>query len=165
MTHAEALDFLRPAVIATSPEVWADLGCGGGTFTRALTGLLPIGSQVIGVDQQKQKFAHFMQADFVKDELDLQVNGLLLANSLHYVEDKVTLLRKLGDLFIGHPKFILIEYDTDRSNRWVPYPIPFQELASIFKSYQIEKVAGRLSAYGGMMYCATLCKTGDRIVF
>ena len=163
MTHEEAVAFIRDAVAADGIQYWADLGCGNGTFTRALVELLPADSHVTAVDRQKQDLrtagADFIRADFEKDQLELSdLDGILIANALHYVAYKDALVRKLEHLFADTPRFIIIEYDTDRSNPWVPYPLSFKNLKSLFGGMgyrNIEKVNERRSTYGsGRMYCA-----------
>jgi hypothetical protein len=47
MTTADAMALVRPAV-ATAGGTWADLGAGGGTFTRALAALLGAGIEKLG---------------------------------------------------------------------------------------------------------------------
>src|SRR5690242_17364294 len=49
MNDADAIEMIRDAV-GVSAGVWADLGAGTGTFTRALTELLGAGSTVYAVD-------------------------------------------------------------------------------------------------------------------
>lgn len=167
MTHEEAVSFIKNAVKGEDLQYWADLGCGSGTFTKALAALLPAGSPITAVDRQNQRLeiegVNFIRADFEKDKLQLEeLDGILIANALHYVTDKHSLIQKLEPMFGDEPCFIIIEYDTERSNPWVPYPISFQKLKSLFQmlGYQsVVKVSERRSAYGsGMMYCAVIRK-------
>jgi trans-aconitate methyltransferase len=164
MSHENAVALIQNAVTANVPQRWADLGCGSGTFTKALHSLLPLGSYITAVDRESQRLdmpgAEFVRANFEKDELGLSgLDGILMANSLHYVKDKAALIRKLEFSFADDPKFVVIEYDNRRANPWVPYPIPFEQLKSIFKGLgytKIRKIAERPSAYSGMIYCALL---------
>jgi SAM-dependent methyltransferase len=52
------------------------------------------------------------------------LDGMLLANALHFVRDQDGVLRPL----VGHlrpgGRFVLVEYDAERGNPWVPHPIP-----------------------------------------
>jgi hypothetical protein len=103
----------------------------------------------------------FVKANFEKDELHLAgLDGILLANAIHYVSDKERLIKKLEKIFAGSPQFVIIEYDTDKANPWVPYPISFAKLQTLFQElgYQhISKLKERPSAYrSGMMYCALI---------
>ena len=41
----------HPSLAEGGAQVWADLGCGGGTFTRALAACLPAGSHIQAVDR------------------------------------------------------------------------------------------------------------------
>jgi len=163
MTHQEAVSFIKDAVKADAIQYWADLGCGSGTFTRALLALLPADSHVTAIDRENQSLnladADFIKANFEKDKLDLSdLDGILIANALHYVADKPALIRKLEPMFANFPRFIIIEYDTDRSNAWVPHPISIKNLKALFNSLgyrNVEKLNERRSAYGsGKMYCA-----------
>ncbi len=167
MSHEEAVSFIIDAVKGGQLQYWAELGCGTGTFTKALAALLPAGSHITAVDRENQSLdvngVDFIRADFVKDALQLEeLDGILIANALHYVVDKRGLIQKLERMFDGDPCFIIIEYDIERSNPWVPYPITFKNLELLFQqlSYQsVVKVNQRPSAYGaGMMFCALIRK-------
>jgi ubiquinone/menaquinone biosynthesis C-methylase UbiE len=167
MTHEEAVAFIKNAVKGDQLQYWADLGCGSGTFTKALAALLPPGSPITAVDREKQRLdiegVDFIRADFQKEELQLEeLDGILMANALHYVSDKAGLITRLERLFGTGPCFIIIEYDTERANRWVPYPIHFEKLKLLFAllGYQsVVKINERPSAYGsGNMYCALIQK-------
>lgn len=166
MTLQQAIVLINPAAPFLQPDkhdlIWVDLGCGSGLFTEALARLLPPGSTVYGVDtapdlrrQTTSNGVHLLplQADFIKDTLDLPgLDGILMANSLHYVKDKPTLLQKLqSSLHPGSP-FLIVEYDTDTPiKNWVPYPLSFLSLTELFTSAgypRIQKLGQRSSAYG-----------------
>ncbi len=51
MDHRDAVNMLRNAPLAIGAQRWADLGCGTGTFTRALADLLPPGSSIAAMDR------------------------------------------------------------------------------------------------------------------
>ncbi|MBE7179566.1 MAG: class I SAM-dependent methyltransferase, partial [Mucilaginibacter polytrichastri] len=51
MDLASAIKFFPPKTgDKISPQVWADLGCGDGLFSRALAGFLAQGSTIYAVD-------------------------------------------------------------------------------------------------------------------
>ncbi|HEY4209254.1 MAG TPA: methyltransferase [Puia sp.] len=167
MTIQEAVDLIAPAASllpAGHPAHWADLGCGAGLFTSALARLLPARSTIYGVDthptlrQQDNPTAIIsIRADFIKDPLDLPLlDGILMANSLHYVKDKPALIQKLRTSMHPGAPFILVEYDTDKPvTTWVPYPISYESLKRLFKDHSIQKIGVRPSAYGrANMYAA-----------
>src|SRR5947208_15714676 len=125
--------------IPTERNVWADLGCGDGLFTNALSTLLPEKSLLYAVDKNKNALRNVsikpgiqlekIIADFVHDEFSFRkVSGILMANSLHYVKDKNSFIEKCFTLFNGDAYFIIVEYDTSKANHWVPYPIDFDSL-------------------------------------
>jgi ubiquinone/menaquinone biosynthesis C-methylase UbiE len=125
-------------------EVWADLGSGDGTFTLALTSLLQPGSIIHAVDRDKVAlnkipFDHKGSkiekhtADFIKQDLDFeQLDGILMANSLHFVKDKSSFIQKAKKYMGKEGCFLLIEYDMNTPNQWVPYPVGFAALKELF---------------------------------
>lgn len=165
MKISEAATMVETAFAGKSePEQWADLGCGSGVFTYALAGLLPAGSLVHAVDRDHQSFDDnkiiaFRQADFITEELNLpKLNGILMANSLHYVSEKDSFLDKLKTYLIPLGELIVIEYDTLHSNPWVPYPIDFANLRSLFHRHgysSVKEISRKKSLYRrGYIYAA-----------
>lgn len=139
---------------------WADLGCGSGLFTEALAHLLPAGSTLHAVDtdirqlrpievEGVQVIPH--EFDFVRQPWPFRnLDGLLMANSLHYVADKRAFLRNIRPYLALEHLLLIVEYDTKAANPWVPYPIPFAELAALLKElgYQeVEKLGEEPSRY------------------
>jgi len=127
------------------PQVWLDLGCGTGLFTLALAANLPAGSKIIAIDKDEKVLRKLpaiidgveietVAADFVYDALDVrEVDGILMANSLHYVKDKETLLKRLHYLMKADGFFLIVEYDRPTSNPWVPYPLTVDDAKALFK--------------------------------
>lgn len=145
MELREAKDLIRNDFLfqQKSPAVWADLGCGSGLFTKALASFLFSGSTVYAVDKhpaiQEQTLNKVriipVQADFVGDEFQIgKPDGVLMANSLHYVKDKLLFLDKLKKNIKENAPFLIVEYDTERPVPvWVPYPVSFNLLMILFK--------------------------------
>ena len=48
-----------------------------------------------------------------------------MANSLHFLRDKDHVLRALKAYLCPGGHFILVGYDTDQGNMWVPHPLSF----------------------------------------
>ncbi len=146
------------------PTTWADLGCGTGIFTQALASIIHPNSQIYAVDQSVQAIQpiksvrlKFLRANFEKDPLSLPpLDGILMANSLHFVSDKRKFLEKLKVGLSDDGSFIIVEYDTNESNPWVPYPIDFISLKKLFLDAgfnNVDKIGQRKSSYGNkMMY-------------
>ncbi|MDF9795968.1 trans-aconitate methyltransferase [Catalinimonas alkaloidigena] len=173
MKISDAINLIRDAEIDHSnPSIWADLGCGSGTFTLALAHLLAEGSTVYAIDKQSQRISKpdhevnivFRQADFERDALNLSpLDGLLMANALHYMEDKEALLSRLLQYIRPGGKLLLVEYDTLRANPWVPYPIDFQHMESLLQLLGMERVVKlgeRRSLYNGSQMYACLAEKG-----
>ena len=154
-------------IIQNKQTTWADLGCGSGLFTRALAGLLYTGSTIFAVDKrissfQKNSFSNQVlvtpiESDFVRDDLNLQnLDGILMANSIHFVRKKKQFIEKLIPLFHSAPVFLMVEYDTDFPNPWVPYPLSFGTLKKLFTELGfsvVKKINEKKSLYhSGKIY-------------
>jgi ubiquinone/menaquinone biosynthesis C-methylase UbiE len=137
--HADHVALIRTAIEAR-PGIWADLGSGTGAFTLALADVLGDRGSIVSLDRDAGALAqqsgrmmaafpeaevHYLQADF-RRALDLpELDGILMANSLHFIGDKTPLLRRLLRHVRPGGSFLLVEYDADRGNPWVPHPISF----------------------------------------
>ena len=128
---------------ANGPQVWADLGSGAGFFTEALANLLPPASTIYAVDKssalpQKRTTPgrvaiQPLRADFVREALPFtELDGILMAKSLHYVKEQLTFLQKARRYLKPDHRFLLVEYDIERANPWVPYPLSFRTVQSLF---------------------------------
>ncbi len=82
--------------------------------------------------QQRATGTRFAQAptsvvhgDFT-EPLDLPpLDGLVMANSLHFVADKAPVLAFVHGYLKPGGRLIVVEYDVDRGNPWVPHPFSF----------------------------------------
>lgn len=147
------------------PQKWADLGCGSGLFSKALLSKLHDESTLCAIDKQPVVFSdpriNFLTMDFEKEELPLPLlDGIMMANSFHYVKSKLRLLQKLKKHLLPDGAFLLVEYDTEIPNRWVPYPISFSSAKSLFAQAgfdSTEKINERQSVYNSSkMYAALI---------
>ena len=141
MDHQDHVDLLRPAGL-TSGASFADLGAGSGAFTLALRELVGLSADIYAVDRDQNRLNLLKQAhrsrfgsvenlypvpgDFTHD-LDLPLlDGVLMANSLHFFKDKEKVLRYVGSYLKPGGTLLLVEYNVDRSNPWVPHPLSFE---------------------------------------
>jgi ubiquinone/menaquinone biosynthesis C-methylase UbiE len=168
----DAIALIRHSSLTQLPAtVWADLGCGTGLFTFALANLLQPGSTIYALDKSNTPLSeypyphritiHQQQTDFEKNEIDfVGLGGILMANSLHYMADKKQLINKLSSHIKDNGIFLIVEYDTMKSNPWVPYPIKFELLQELFYSLgfaSVIKLGEKPSVYGsGNMYAALI---------
>lgn len=136
-------------------QTWADLGAGSGRFTTALSNLLPKGSSIMAIDKKPSNISIPNVKTRTGDFLDLDfenTDGILMANALHYVKDQKDFIDRLSK---KTKRLILVEYDTDRKNQWVPYPISFNKLKSLFPN--AERIGHAPSQYHAEgMYSALL---------
>ena len=159
MEHQDHVNLLRGGVTAPG-GVWADLGAGAGAFTLALADLIGPGGVIYSVDkdqralrQQEQAMrarfpattVHYLAADFTRP-LDLpQLDGVVMANALHFQRDKDATLRLVHGYLRPGGRLLLMEYNADRGNPWVPYPLSYRTW---------EALAGR-SGFTGTRLLAT----------
>ena len=83
--------------------------------------------------------------------------NLLMANSLHFVDNKGAVLNLVRGYLATGGRLLIVEYDTDRGNQWVPYPFSFsswKRLARRAGFTQTELMATHPSHFLGGFYAA-----------
>ena len=148
MDHADHVFLLRGGV-APPGGVWADLGSGAGAFALALADLLGPHGVIYSVDQdtnalrQQQEAmarrfpdltAHYITGDFTRPLALPPLDGIVIANAIHFVAraQQEDVVRRLRGYLRPGGRMIVVEYDVDQGNRWVPYPLSiasWEELA------------------------------------
>jgi ubiquinone/menaquinone biosynthesis C-methylase UbiE len=139
LNHADHVSLIKGGVPAQGGR-WADLGAGEGAFTLALADVLGPDAHIVAIDKDAralQSLAGRVEtrvADFNRP-LDLRdLDGVVMANSLHYARDKQPVLEAVRNMIKPGGRLIIVEYGSDRGNPWVPYPLTYP---------QWEKVAAR----------------------
>ena len=132
----------------------------------ALAQLLAPGSTIHAVDLDRRALARIPDqhggVEIRKIVGDLQtstlrlpaVDGILMANTLHFIQEQRVFLRRLLSLA---DRFLIMEYERTRPNPWGPYPVGFARLRQLFTEEgvdRVEKLATRPSLFGGTMYSA-----------
>jgi ubiquinone/menaquinone biosynthesis C-methylase UbiE len=172
VTPEDAVTLLAPAIDGTG-GTWADLGAGEGTFTRALAELLGPTSRIYAVDRDPDAVAALKQVarttaanvspvmgDFAlpfDPPGSALLDGMLFANSLHYVRDAKTVLARLVAWVKPGGRVVLVEYDRRMPNPWVPHPIPISRVSDLSEAAGLtpaKVVATRPSRYQGTLYVA-----------
>jgi ubiquinone/menaquinone biosynthesis C-methylase UbiE len=145
MDHHDHVNLLKPAKLPPG-GIWADLGAGSGAFTLALRELIGPEGVLYAVDKDRSRLnelersfrlrfgesknLHILTNDFAH-QLDLPgLNGIVMANFLHYFKDKEKVLRQVQTFLKPNGTLLLIEYNVDRGNPWVPYPLSFETFQS-----------------------------------
>jgi ubiquinone/menaquinone biosynthesis C-methylase UbiE len=174
MNHQDHVNLLRKGVAAPAEPggVWADLGSGRGAFTLALAELIGPAGTIYSIDKDRRALrqqesvmgSRFPEvtlitqtADFTKPLSLPPLDGVVMANALHFLRHKEPTLRLIrGCLKLGG-RLLLVEYNTDRGNPWVPHPLSYASWALLAEKSgfaQTELLASRPSRFLGEIYSA-----------
>jgi ubiquinone/menaquinone biosynthesis C-methylase UbiE len=173
MQHADHVALIRGGVEGAGPR-WLELGAGTGAFTLALLDVLGDEAEVIALDRDagalrrleadaSRRFPAAPVRTVVGDfthPLPVEpgsFDGVLMANSLHFVRDKEPVLRAAIDALGPDGRFVLVEYGADRGNPWVPWPISYArwvELAERVGLRETRRIGEVPSRFLGSIYAA-----------
>lgn len=177
MNHEDHVRLLREAVPA-GDGCWADFGAGDGAFTLALAALLGEQGVIHAVDKDgralgrlrrrmEQRFpgvtVRTHHADYTRPLELPPLDGLVMANALHFQQDKGPVVELLGERLRPGGRFVLVEYNTDRGNRWVPHPLSFETWSALAPRHGLTVprcVATRPSSFLGEFYVALSFREG-----
>ena len=146
MNHSDHVDLLRPANLSQG-GTWADFGAGSGAFTLALRELIGFHASIYAVDKDRRSLnalekghraefgssqnIHTVRADFTGALSLPPLDGILMANSLHFFKDKEKVLRHIRSFLKMSGAFLLVEYNVDSGNFWVPHPLSFETFRAL----------------------------------
>jgi ubiquinone/menaquinone biosynthesis C-methylase UbiE len=171
--HRDHVGLIRAGLAGAGPR-WLELGAGEGAFTLALADVLGPGAEIVALDRDAGALRRLadelgvrfpgrtlrtIAGDF-RDPLPAgPFDGVLAANSLHFVDDPVAVLRRVAAVLRpGAPsRLIVVEYDADRGNPWVPHPFSAQRFpvlaaeAGFTETREIGRVPSR---FLGAIYAA-----------
>jgi ubiquinone/menaquinone biosynthesis C-methylase UbiE len=152
--------------------VWADLGSGTGAFTLALAELIGPEGHIYSVDKsrhtlrmQEQRMrgrfpavtVHYLIADYTRRLEVPPLDGIVMANSLHFQKDKDAVLQLVRGYLRPGGRLIVVEYGTEQGNHWVPYPLTYRSweaLAARNGFTGTALLATRPSRFLGQIYSA-----------
>jgi SAM-dependent methyltransferase len=142
--HADHVALLRPGVAGLA-GAWADFGSGAGAFALALAELLGPGGVIYAIDRDAGALRtladrmaaayprvtlHTLAADFTRPlPAPLPpLAGLVMANALHFIPDrhKEKVVRQIKAHLQPGGSWLLVEYNVDNGNLWVPHPLSFE---------------------------------------
>jgi ubiquinone/menaquinone biosynthesis C-methylase UbiE len=139
--HTDHVGLIRDGVTGTGRR-WLELGAGRGAFTLALADLLGPGAEIVAVDRDAGDLATLtsnmnrqfpavrfttVAADFSRAlPVEPVFDGLLAANALHFVSDPAAVIANVRPLLRPGARVVVVEYDSDSGNPWVPFPFSFR---------------------------------------
>jgi ubiquinone/menaquinone biosynthesis C-methylase UbiE len=170
--HADHVGLIRDGVQGAGRR-WLELGAGRGAFTLALADLLGPAGEIVAVDRDRGDLASLAAtmgrrfpetrlttavADFSRDlPVEPVFDGLLAANSLHFVRDPAAVIDDVRPLLRPGARVVVVEYDSDSGNPWVPFPFSYRtweaiaERAGLLETRLIGRVPSR---FLGAIYAA-----------
>jgi ubiquinone/menaquinone biosynthesis C-methylase UbiE len=143
--HQDHVALIRAGVEGAGLR-WLELGAGDGEFTLALADLLGANGEILAVDRDERALATLARRsgdrfpstrvatramDFTRELPAGPFDGVLAANSLHFVGDQTTVLKAIRAVLTPGGRLILVEYDADHGNPYVPHPISFKRWESL----------------------------------
>jgi SAM-dependent methyltransferase len=113
----------------------------------ALSELVGLGSEIYAIDRDKgalskleqlhrarfgtSKNIHIVRGDFTGPLSLPPLDGVLMANSLHFYREKEKVLRHVRKFLKWTGRLLLVEYNVDSGNPWVPHPMSFDTFYSL----------------------------------
>ena len=171
MNHADHVGLIRAGVAGSGPR-WLELGAGEGAFTLALADCLGPGGRILATDRNERALrvaAGAVGRSFPSVELETRAfdftaaipygpfDGVLAANTLHFVAQRGATLREIRSSLAPGGRLVIVEYDADRGNPWVPHPFSFETWRgeAVRAGYDEPRLIGRVpSRFLGAIYAA-----------
>ena len=154
MNHNDHVNLLQPANL-TPGGVYADFGAGSGAFTLALRELVGLDATIYAVDKDRGALGELENSHRARFDSTLNLillpndfsrpldastgsaqripplDGIVMANSLHFFKDKEKILKHVWSYLKRNGLLLLVEYNVDRGNLWVPHPLTFETFSTL----------------------------------
>jgi trans-aconitate methyltransferase len=174
VNHADHVRLIETGIERHRGGVWADFGAGSGAFTLALRDIAGPDAAIIAIDRDwtsLQTLRATMERSFpgtqlrllqagIVDRLTLPpLDGIIAANAIHFIpkREHVALLQRWTEHLQPEGRLIVVEYDSETGNRWVPYPMSYsalQELAPAAGFTEPQLLGARPSRWLAPIYAA-----------
>jgi ubiquinone/menaquinone biosynthesis C-methylase UbiE len=169
--HDDHVELIRAGVEGAGRR-WLELGAGQGAFTLALADLLGPGGHILASDRDQRGLgvaAAAVRRRFPETSLETRAfdftdaipygpfDGVLAANTLHFVKNRDATLRAIRFSLGPAGRLVIVEYDADRGNPWVPHPFSFERWSedAVRAGYAEPRLIGRVpSRFLGAIYAA-----------
>jgi SAM-dependent methyltransferase len=153
VNHDDHVALIRSGVAGAGPR-WLELGAGEGAFTLALADVLGPGATIMALDRDRRALdalrgrvadrfpaavVETVVADFTACLPAGPFAGVLAANSLHFVGRPDPVIDAIGAVLAPGGPFVLVEYDADSGNPWVPHPISFERWRRLAPEHGFEE--------------------------
>jgi ubiquinone/menaquinone biosynthesis C-methylase UbiE len=154
MDRNDHVNLLRPANLEPGGS-YADFGAGSGAFTLALRELVGLDAIIYAVDKDKSSLRKLERSHRARFDTTLRhaqggaaglillpndfsralslppLDGIVMANSLHFFKDRETILRRARGFLKPGGALLLVEYNVDKGNLWVPHPLSFDTFRTL----------------------------------
>ncbi|MBC8163076.1 MAG: class I SAM-dependent methyltransferase [Roseiflexaceae bacterium] len=153
--------------------MWADLGAGTGNFAWALAELIGPAGQIHAIDRDARAISALharvrnapalatilpQQADITKALALPVLDGVVMANLLHFLRDQQAQLERIAALLRPGGRVITVEYEQIAPLPWIPFPLAFARYAAMAEQAGLEQIARigtrRSPTSGRTMYAA-----------
>ncbi len=178
MEQSEMVALIRGGVPRPG-GIWADLGAGTGNFSWALAELIGPQGTIYAIDRDakaiRQLHQRIAQADpgaaLIPQQADLTrpldiptLDGVLMANALHFIRDQPAALALVAGYLRPGGRLLLVEYDLRAPLAWVPFPVSFARFEELAAATGLEKptaIGRRVSLSSGIaMFAARALRPG-----
>jgi ubiquinone/menaquinone biosynthesis C-methylase UbiE len=171
MNHQDHVNLLREGGIQTG-QTWADLGAGGGAFTLAIADLMGDSGILYAIDrdggalrqqagEMRTRFPKiavtYQVADFTRPLTLTHLDGIVMANSLHFVANQSAALKQIKSYLRPGGRLLIVEYNSDQANMWVPHPFSYRTWVQMAENAGFQttrQIAARPSRFMGEIYAA-----------